>query len=114
MSKHFGIGIVTPKGILVNHLFYSCSTAIKKSWFLQSYEIGVWRILVIYDTEFPESIYVINETEIISANLLATASDVPHDIMQKYYAQLDLLKTAYKSIRRKRKKFIKRRFDHIN
>lgn len=49
---------VTAKGILLDGLYYSCSTAVKERWFSTARQRGTWKINVHYDPQNLSQIYL--------------------------------------------------------
>src|SRR5690606_35093451 len=49
---------VTAKGIFLNGLYYSCSTAVKESWFSTARQQGTWKIDVHYHPQNVSQIYI--------------------------------------------------------
>ncbi|WP_191559395.1 Mu transposase C-terminal domain-containing protein [Metabacillus idriensis] len=49
---------ITAKGILLNGLYYSCTTAVKERWFSIARQQGTWKIDVHYDPQNVSHIYI--------------------------------------------------------
>lgn len=49
---------ITAKGILLNGLYYSCSTAVKERWFSNARQQGNWKVDVHYDPQRVSHIYI--------------------------------------------------------
>ncbi|NOU93770.1 hypothetical protein GC093_11125 [Paenibacillus sp. LMG 31456] len=91
MKKIFTFALVTPMGIYINELFYTCPKAIEGQWFYRAALYGTWLLPVIYSKEAEESIKVIYDGEIFVANVVPDTSKISIFIIRSIEKGISLI-----------------------
>lgn len=85
--------IVTPRGILFDEKFYSCTLAIRNRWFETALILGEWSITICYERDTVDTVIVIIfEDEPSEAYSLNNSFDISKVEVQRYQRDFRLLR----------------------
>jgi hypothetical protein len=89
---------VTPRGIRLNNIYYSCSLAIHEQWYEKAYTHGNWKVKAQYNPEDSSKIYIMVEEQILQCDCIIIESfqgsklERYFNIIQKLKRQRSILK----------------------
>ncbi|MFE9279608.1 hypothetical protein ACQKLN_24920 [Paenibacillus glucanolyticus] len=78
-SVRFGLGLITPKGLVFNEKTYTNAQMIKYQWFEHAAKFGDWECPIGYIESNPEYIVLFNHNEME----VATSSEVNTPIQKQ-------------------------------
>jgi hypothetical protein len=89
LNIHAGIADLENKGILFRGKYYSCGSAIKNHWFL---ETKVPEITVYYAPDNLDFIYVLLDSRILCCFQIPGPISLPEEYLKQYYTRLNQLR----------------------
>lgn len=103
-SNLLGFGVITPKGIRFQNLYYTCPRAIKERWFELSKINGAWRVEILRNPVNFKLIFLVrvDGEELEICNLIEYHM-YKGSKLEKYFRSIEKLKRARESLHKNRR-----------